>query len=695
MKSNIFCLFKVFLIWVSMDFLKNCLGMKGKLKSEIKNSNAAHNKNTNKALLSSYLKMNNMMKSHNENLYKDSENNLGFMEDFNNLGRFRSKKTIEKKYRKNKHNSNSENSGSSINSYSFKSLFTERGMNTESSLGKADPSATSKPAFVLPPVSKTEPGDIWLAFWLINSSELTNQSRYPQITDSSNEIQRVEVDDAGWRKNLGWNCTLSANEALIRRGFYFRMSNLNIFYAATKPDPNVLGAIEWKDVDDVNCDGRKNFTNSTTKVDTPLFCIDINDRRSRNWQICSPKVDIWAKWCCRAKAILGQNDTKLCTNLTDIPIPPVNTPEIDIQPEVVIPLPSNFCNQGWNYGKKGADWECICAEGKEQSPISLPAIPDAIDSPIKPMFQYKEVGPTNPADTIDRLVEQQAVRLVNDNDLHISDVDFGKLVTLDGTVYRAEEVHFHTPSNHEIDGMKFPLEISIVHYGITKGDIAKQVVLSFVFEKKAGIYNQFIDDMEYFDLPTPIKGNNKRKLESTLNIPKILYEAGDDAIVLMKPFSFYTYQGSLMFPPCTERTINLVNSKPLRIGSTMIKLFQEALSVPDMIEKTGDQFKVITNDIVPNSARDIQPTNERPVFHYDHSKYCPPGPPTVGKTGPEGHYEKIPRDVEQIFYVSGPKPSGIPGAFVITHEEAGVKSPDDKKEDDKKAEEKKATPQWG
>jgi len=51
MKSNIFCLFKVFLIWVSMDFLKNCLGMKGKLRSEIKNSNAAHIKNTNKALL--------------------------------------------------------------------------------------------------------------------------------------------------------------------------------------------------------------------------------------------------------------------------------------------------------------------------------------------------------------------------------------------------------------------------------------------------------------------------------------------------------------------------------------------------------------------------------------------------------------------------------------------------------------------
>jgi carbonic anhydrase len=672
MKSNIVSLFKVFLVWVSMDFLKNCLGMKGKLRSEIKLSNAVHIKNTNKALLSSYLKMNNMMKSHNENLYKNKENNLAFMEEYNNLGKFQSKKAkLQKKYKKNTY-AMDENEKSSINSFSFKSLIREQNM--ESSLGRSNAPTAAAGTPVIPPVSKTEPGESWMEFFLITSSEFKNKARYPNIEASDNSIQTIKVNKDGWRENQAFNCTESSNQNMIKLGFFFRLTNLNIYYAGTKTDVNILGDIDFTDVDDVSCDGRKKVVtqNNTVTQTTQLYCIDINDRKSRNWQICTDDVSIWKNWCCRMKAITGQKDPKLCSNMTDIKIPPVNSEEIQIQPEVVIPLPSLMCNQGWNYKTNGKDWECICQEGKEQSPIDLPAKEDAIDSPIKPMFQYKEVGPTNGYDTIDRLVDRKSVRLVNENNLHISEFDFGKLVTLDGTVYRAEEVYFHTPSNHKIDGIGFPLEISIVHYGITRGDIAKQVVLSFVFEKKAGVYNQFLDDMEYFDLPTPQAGLNKRKIDNSLFIPKILYEAGEDGVTLMKPFSFYTYQGSLMFPPCTERTINLVNSQPLRIGSTMIKLLQEALAVPDLLEKTGDTFKVITNDLVPSSSRDIQPINARPIFHYDHNKYCPPSGLNNSPDKPEGHYEKIPRDVTQIFYVSGQKPSGIPGAFVISHDEAGV-----------------------
>ena len=134
----------------------------------------------------------------------------------------------------------------------------------------------------------------------------------------------------------------------------------------------------------------------------------------------------------------------------------------------------------------------------------------------------------------------------------------------------------------------------------------------------------------------------------------------------MKPFSFYTYQGSLTFPPCTERTIMYVTSKPIQLGTTAIQLFQEALRVPDMMNQNGD---VIVSNWIPISNRNTQPINGRPIFHYDHEKYCGPDP-TPPPEKPVGHYEKIIKKFTNYFYVNGEKPSGLPGAFVVSEKEA-------------------------
>ena len=91
-----------------------------------------------------------------------------------------------------------------------------------------------------------------------------------------------------------------------------------------------------------------------------------------------------------------------------------------------------------------------------------------------------------------------------DNCLRIFHKYFGKIVTLDGSVYNAEELVFHTPAEHTINGKKYDLELQVIHYGQTRGDISKQIVLTFLFEKKPGVYNKFIDDIDFFNLPNPI-----------------------------------------------------------------------------------------------------------------------------------------------------------------------------------------------
>ena len=134
----------------------------------------------------------------------------------------------------------------------------------------------------------------------------------------------------------------------------------------------------------------------------------------------------------------------------------------------------------------------------------------------------------------------------------------------------------------------------------------------------------------------------------------------------MKPFSFYTYDGSLSFPPCTETTIIYVASKIQPISTTALQLFQESLRVPDLMNQKGD---VIVSDWLPISNRDVQPLNGRPVFHYNHEKYCGPDAPKP-KIDDPGHYEKIINAMTKYFYVSDTKPSGIPGAFVVSEQEA-------------------------
>jgi hypothetical protein len=136
----------------------------------------------------------------------------------------------------------------------------------------------------------------------------------------------------------------------------------------------------------------------------------------------------------------------------------------------------------------------------------------------------------------------------------------------------------------------------------------------------------------------------------------------------MKSFSLYTYQGSLTAPPCTENTIMYVASQPILLGSTALTLFKEALRVPDMIDaKTGN---VVTSDKRPINNRATQPLNGRPVFHYDHEKYCGPDATLKKNNKITGHYEKIATAVTKYFYVNSEKPSGMPNSYVVSNNEA-------------------------
>ena len=42
------------------------------------------------------------------------------------------------------------------------------------------------------------------------------------------------------------------------------------------------------------------------------------------------------------------------------------------QPVIIIPTPSHYCNEKWDYHENGKNWDCSCKSGNTQSPINLP-----------------------------------------------------------------------------------------------------------------------------------------------------------------------------------------------------------------------------------------------------------------------------------------------------------------------------------
>jgi carbonic anhydrase len=517
-------------------------------------------------------------------------------------------------------------------------------------MGKADTQNTTSP-------NSTGNNQI-VADWLeISSPSFKNYVKFPPITMPDGDTVPIEVDDNYFRINDAFDKN-QKNSTNTKKDFWFRLSGTHIYYTVTDTDLNVLGAIAVSNIHKLD--------------DKNELCFLIDDAEDNKWTLCSIKTEITKKWVCAIKKNLGLKNLPIeCTyatakaNVTTIEKTVID--EKTIQPIILIPLPSKKCNEGWNYLNQGKDWECICSEGFEQSPIDLPSESSVVTSPVAPLFEYEEVLAKSPLTSLDGQVKSEEYIKIKyfANSLRIFHPNLGKIVTLDGTVYIAEEIVFHTPSEHTIEGKRFDMEMQIIHYGQSRGDIAKQAVLSFLFKKQAGIYNKFFDDVDFFDLPNP--HFPQRDIQNNLYIPKVFYTSGDSDIPVMKPFSFYTYQGSITFPPCTERTIHYVASDAIPIASSLLELMKEALRIPDLKDEK-ENIQISAEE--PENYRETRPLNGRPVFFYDHKKYCGPEVSSDRPVKQKGHYEKVPKKITQYYYVNGMAPSGLPGSYVVDEAEA-------------------------
>lgn len=200
----------------------------------------------------------------------------------------------------------------------------------------------------------------------------------------------------------------------------------------------------------------------------------------------------------------------------------------------------------------------LCRTGRRQSPIDIAAARH--DPTIGPLgADYKKTRLT----------------LVNNGHTIQVNCEPGSRLAYGTQRYELLQFHFHSPSEHLIEGRAFGMEAHFVHRG-AKGGAAVIGVLMTEGESNPAL-------AEFWEY-VPAR-------EAT--VPTSL--ALNPAELLPQGIHFYAYEGSLTTPPCSETVQWIVMKDPIEVSRAQI-----------------DRFR----SLIGENARPVQPLNDREVLEF-------------------------------------------------------------------------------
>lgn len=126
------------------------------------------------------------------------------------------------------------------------------------------------------------------------------------------------------------------------------------------------------------------------------------------------------------------------------------------------------------------------------------------------------------------------------------DLEPGNTITVDGKIFELKQMHFHTPSEHLIDGITYPMEMHVVNTlkDQPESETTEYLVLAFLIKmgKDNAFIASFIDQIP--KMADEVDELDLNALEDS--------ELGSTSNLLAELHSCYYYQGSLTTPPYTE-----------------------------------------------------------------------------------------------------------------------------------------------
>jgi carbonic anhydrase len=212
-----------------------------------------------------------------------------------------------------------------------------------------------------------------------------------------------------------------------------------------------------------------------------------------------------------------------------------------------------------NWGELSDDY-AVCGEGQSQSPIDIAG---AVQTELAGIEFHYEAAP-----------------MAIFNNGHTIEVEYheGSYIIYNEKQYNVLQFHFHQPSEHTINGETFPMEMHIVHQNAESGQLAVVGVM---------LREGDVADADYADIFA--------NLPVDVSQPDEEAETMIDAATLLPDDTetFFTYEGSLTTPPCSQIVRWLVMADPVTLTADQIAAFGE---------------------IYDGNARPVQPLNTRDLF---------------------------------------------------------------------------------
>ena len=229
----------------------------------------------------------------------------------------------------------------------------------------------------------------------------------------------------------------------------------------------------------------------------------------------------------------------------------------------------------WKYeaGEEAPEnWADLChpfleCDGTSQSPIDLSGWADDVSlRSLEAQYSPMESKLIHNGHTIEFEVPEEELEHSKTGNLLLGNDD-----------YKLIQFHFHSHSEHNVNGKYYPLEVHLVHKNEKTGKLA---VMGVLF--KAGKENAVLAKLIGAGLPTSV---DKYSEELNLNPVDLLPLSG----------GYYTYQGSLTTPPCSEIVTWFVFDTP--------------------VEASQDQIARLA-PLLHDDYRPLNPLNGRVIKHY-------------------------------------------------------------------------------
>ncbi|KAL1201924.1 Alpha carbonic anhydrase 5 [Cardamine amara subsp. amara] len=248
----------------------------------------------------------------------------------------------------------------------------------------------------------------------------------------------------------------------------------------------------------------------------------------------------------------------------------------EVEDEMEFSYENNGENGPENWGKLKPEWE-MCGKGEMQSPIDLTDKQVLFDHNLG--YLHTQYLPSNA--TIKNRGHDIMMKFEGGN--------AGLGISINGTEYKLQQLHWHSPSEHTINGKRFILEQHMVHES-KDGRIA---VVAFLY--KLGRPDSFL-----FSLEGQLKRITDRH-ESEEHIGMI-----DPRNFDFESKHYYRYLGSLTTPPCSENVIWTISKE------------MKTVTIKQLI-----LLRATVHDQSDTNARPLQRKNKRPVSLYTPTWHIP------------------------------------------------------------------------